>query len=528
MRAELADVPGETVLVRFSVTDSGVGIAPDRPQGIFESFSQADSSITRRFGGTGLGLAISKQLVELMGGKIFAESEPGRGSTFTFTVRLGRRTPPSRQAAEAVELAGLHVLVVDHSPTNREMLHRQLTSWRMRVTSAADGPTALSTLRGQAEGMPAVGLAIVDSGLPGMDGLAIVRRLSADPAIGSPPVLLLTAQGAERTAAEQPGIASVMAKPIRQSRLYDAIAEAVGRKTDAPTSADRRAAAVPDEARSESARARSSPPILIVEDNPTNQIVAVRTLANRGYATEVAANGREALDLLARRPFGLVLMDCQMPVMDGYSATREIRRLEPSEHRTPVVAMTAHAMEGDREKCLAAGMDDYLSKPFDPEKLEIILAKWLANESSDSAEAATNAEATSSVVDRPQGVSQDETGILDPSVLRDLRENDPEGMRELLLAYEEEGASRLDHARAALRGGDAQHLRDVLHSLRGSSAVVGARAMSALAGEGEGLVPREEAAGLEHLVDELERVFDRTRARISEQVTDNEPQGVKR
>ncbi len=322
--------------LRFEVRDTGIGIDPEHVEHLFDSFSQADSSTTRRYGGTGLGLAISRQLVEMMGGEIGALSEPGRGSTFWFTVDLPLAV--AKPPALPRELEGLDVLVVDDNATNREILERRLASWRMRCETASGGEEGLERIRErEAEGRP-FDLVLLDHHMPGLDGLGVARALAG----AGPRVILLSSAGTVGGAA---GVAATLAKPVRDSRLYDAIATAMSdgaQEVLAPVAPAEQPAG-------------DGASILLAEDNPTNQAVAVNILRKRGYRVPVAAHGGEAVDALRREPYAAVLMDCQMPVLDGYAATAAIRGLEGDARRTPIIAMTAHAMEGDRERCIAAG-----------------------------------------------------------------------------------------------------------------------------------------------------------------------------
>ncbi|MFA6576833.1 MAG: response regulator [Nocardioides sp.] len=368
VRAQLDDKANGSVVVRFEVNDTGVGIPVADQQRLFEPFSQADSSTTRKYGGTGLGLAICGQLVDAMGGELGVESRPGGGSTFWFTLPLELAhdssvlpSPPSGG------LSGLRVLVVDDNQTNRLILTDQLGAWAMRPEAVEDGETALRRLAEARGDDPPFALVVLDLCMPGMDGLELARRISTSPA-PHPGMVLLTS-GAEVSAedAARVGISGRLTKPVHLSRLAAVLEQAVStnRRKEPAT------AVAPD------LRPGGRGHILVVEDSFTNQLVAIGILEHLGYSTEVAANGIEALAAMARTDFGAVLMDCQMPEMDGYEATGEIRRREGPDRHTPVIAMTASATAGDRERCLAAGMDDYVPKPVHPEDLVIALNRWL-------------------------------------------------------------------------------------------------------------------------------------------------------
>ncbi|KAB1150054.1 response regulator [Streptomyces luteolifulvus] len=356
--------------LHFEVTDTGIGIAEADQKRMFDAFSQADASTTRRYGGTGLGLAICRRLTEAMGGSIGVNSRSGEGSTFWFTVPV--RTPdtpqPPQEAAQPVVLRGLRALIVDDNDTNRLILDTQLRRWHMHTTTVAGGPQALVALHEAAAAGRLFDLALLDMQMPDMDGLELARRITTDQKLGRVPLVLLTSgpplPAAELTAA---GIARSLAKPVQQSQLMDALTEIVTHRSPA-------AAATPAPAERPPAHRGH---LLLVEDNDINQMVAQGILTRLGYSADVAADGLQALQLLGEHPYQAVLMDCHMPRMDGYSATRELRRRERNSGRhVPVIAMTADALAEDRDRCLAAGMDDYISKPVSAEELEHALVRW--------------------------------------------------------------------------------------------------------------------------------------------------------
>ncbi|HEV2742728.1 MAG TPA: response regulator, partial [Rubrobacter sp.] len=385
LRAALAEEDPERATVRISVRDTGIGMTAEQQAYVFESFSQADASTTRRYGGTGLGLAICRQMVGLMGGEIGVESEPGVGSSFYFTLPL-RKQPGDARSAQGppADLKDLRVLIVDDNSTNRQILRKQLSSWGMESREAEDGFAALEELRSAAREDAPYDLAILDMQMPGMDGIQLARRIGEDPSISPTRLVLLTSTGrrSDSDEARRAGIEAYLTKPVRQSELYDAIATVVGasgeaREEDAPL--------VTRHTLREMNTAHR-PHLLLAEDNPVNQKVAARMLEKLGYRVDVAGNGLEAVEALARNRYAAVLMDVQMPRMDGYEATAEIRRREAirawrgEDHGIPVIAMTANAMQGDREKALAAGMDDYLAKPVRQEDLDEVLGRWVSRE----------------------------------------------------------------------------------------------------------------------------------------------------
>ncbi len=377
VRAEKESEDEQNVVIRFSVTDTGIGISEASQRNLFQPFIQADGSTTRKYGGTGLGLAISRQLVALMGGEIGLKSVAGEGSTFWFTAKFEKQTEPMMAGpVDLGVLTGLHALIVDDNHTNRKILAHQLDSRGMTHAEADSGKRALAMLREAAMAGKRFDLAVLDLMMPEMDGFELAQHIKADPIISGTPLVLLTSYG-ERggsAAARKVGIAAYLAKPVRQAALFESLAKAMRAphltKAIAEKAATISSPSIPK-------MLSSNKLILIAEDNMVNQKVAVRQLLKLGYRADAVANGKEVLEAMGRIKYDLVLMDCQMPEMDGYEATAEIRRLQTIRH-TPVVAMTAHALEGDRAKCIAAGMDDYVSKPVNPEELQRVIERYLA------------------------------------------------------------------------------------------------------------------------------------------------------
>ncbi len=362
LEVETETQTSDTVTLRFQVRDTGIGIPADKQKVIFEAFEQADSTTTRKYGGTGLGLTISSRLVSLMRGRIGVVSTEGHGSTFHFSARFGLAPDAAVSPDQVIapDLEHLKVLVVDDNATNRRILQEMLLAWRMQPTTAADGETALAALTAaQRDGVP-VGLVLLDMMMPGMDGFEVTERLRTIDGIASTPVLLLTSalRSDDQATRQRLGIRVCLTKPVRASDLLDAMASAVATLHASGCPASPRAAAIAGPAVVEAR-------ILVAEDNPVNQRLAVRMLERRGYAVTVAPSGRAALSLVESRTFDVVLMDVQMPEMNGFEATQEIRAHERGTGRhVPIIAMTAHAMKGDRERCLQAGMDGYVSKPI--------------------------------------------------------------------------------------------------------------------------------------------------------------------
>jgi len=375
-----AESESEThVVIRFEVSDTGIGISESEQRNLFQPFTQADGSTTRKYGGTGLGLAISKQLVQMMGGQIGVKSVKGQGSTFWFTARFEKQTVVVESEQPQVNMENLRVLIVDDNSTNRQILKHQLGSWGMTHEEADCGERALELLRAAAKRDEPFDLAVLDMMMPEIDGFELARRIKADPAIAGVRLVMLTSYGerGDGKIAREIGIAGYLTKPVRQSQLFDCLAKVVS-TTSAPQIVRPPTAAVITKHSLAEANITSNKLLLLAEDNIVNQKVALRQLHKLGYRADAVANGREAVEALGRISYDLVLMDCQMPEMDGYEATAEIRRREGTSKHTWIVAMTANALEGDRAKCLAAGMDQYISKPVKVEDLSSVLSSLLA------------------------------------------------------------------------------------------------------------------------------------------------------
>ena len=362
------------VVLHFRVQDTGIGLTPEQKARLFQSFSQADTSTTRRFGGTGLGLAISRQLAELMGGEVGVESEYGKGSTFWFSARLGISSAPRRELAPNPDLRGRRALVVDDNEHAREVMVGTLEAMALRVTGVPSGAAAVQQVREAAAAGQPYDVVYLDWRMPEMDGVETahsIRRLG----LPAPPLfLMVTAYGRDelRGEAERAGIQTVLVKPVNASLLFDSTIAVLGGRRPEPTLAPAPGPLLADQRLGALRGAR----LLVVEDNDINQQVARELLVDAGFVVEVADNGQVALDLVQRSHYDLVFMDMQMPVMDGVVATREIRKLERLK-AMPIVAMTANAMEQDRRRCMEAGMDDFLVKPIDPQELWGLLLRWV-------------------------------------------------------------------------------------------------------------------------------------------------------
>jgi CheY-like chemotaxis protein len=370
---------GESARMRVSVEDTGIGIPDDKTHTLFEKFIQVDGSSTRRYGGTGLGLAICKQLVELMGGVVGLTSKLGGGSTFWFSLPLRLDLEPHSEPDPAENLRGLRVLIVDDVEINRRALHEQVASWRMRDECCASGAQALEALRWASRAGDPYQFALLDHQLPEMDGVALAHVIKGDPILADTVAIVLTSvrHWSEVRDREGSGIDACLVKPVRESQLLNTMVARWSKKLNPGFTALPPARSAGNQVPATPVYAGVVPRVLVVEDNPVNRKVAVRMLERLGLRPEVAGNGREAVEMCSVTPYDLIFTDCNMPEMDGYAATAEIRKRQGSGAHAAIVAMTAEAMEGCREHCLAAGMDDYIVKPVRSERIVEALRRWI-------------------------------------------------------------------------------------------------------------------------------------------------------
>jgi len=376
VRVDLEHEDERTVTLRFSVTDTGIGIPKHHLERLFTPFTQVDGSTTRRFGGTGLGLAISKQLVELMGGKIGAESVEGKGSTFSFTTVMEKQPEDvPRPVFPVADVSGSRILVVDDFVANRQLVVALLSGWGCRPVEAPNAEAALRLLREAAAAGDPFDAALLDMQMPDTDGLTLGRQIKADPLVAKTALVMMTSLGQQGDArnAHGVGFAAYLTKPVRHQQLHDCLALALGRPSDPGVQATLITRHTIAETQSKRSRIR----VLLAEDNAVNQHVALAMLRKIGYQADAVKNGREVLAALDGASYDLVLMDCQMPEMDGYEATRKIRRLTTAARDIPIIALTANAMEGDRTQCLAAGMNGYIAKPVTAGAIADVLERWL-------------------------------------------------------------------------------------------------------------------------------------------------------
>ena len=463
----------------FSVRDTGIGIPPERMDRLFQAFSQVDTSTTRRYGGTGLGLAISQRLAELMGGRMWVESAVGQGSTFHFTIQARMTSVPVPVYLRKVQpdLRGRRILVVDDNDTNRRILILQTQGWGMSPVATGSSTQALEWIR---RGDP-FDVAVLDMQMPQMDGLTLaaeIRRMRDAQAL---PLVMLASLGQREVGADAAQFAAYLVKPIKPSQLYDVLAVALAQgqpETDAG-----------EQSLFDAEMGKRLPlRILLAEDNPVNQKLALRLLERLGYRADVAGNGLEAVEALRRQPYDVVLMDIQMPEMDGLEATRIVLQEWPRERRPRIVAMTANAMREDREACLAAGMNDYLSKPVHVEALVEALSKCQPAAQPGPTTQHPTRESSLAVGggSEPQVQERDPGANLDRAALESLRETvggDPEFLVELIDTFLEDAPQLLADMGQAVEQGDAGGLRLAAHSLKSNSADFGAKALSALCKE---------------------------------------------
>lgn len=475
VQADLIEKPGEPAFVRFEVRDTGIGVAPEALPRIFDAFSQADGSMTRRYGGTGLGLAIARQLAALMGGELGVEALNPNGSAFWFTARLERAPDhDSDTRAEGTLLKGIAALIVDDNSTNREILEQQLQAWKVTSTSAENGEQALDLLRSASEQGKPYQLAILDMHMPEMDGWELARAIRADNGIASAHLVMLSSAADMGTNEELKtlGIEAYVTKPWRQSELYNCLAAVMGRSAGKFSAKSKPAS---DGAVARLLRGR----VLLAEDNAVNQEVALGMLETLGLTAESVSDGYRTIEALSHGGYDLILMDCQMPGMDGFQATAEIRNREAQSaqgERVPIVALTANALQGDRERCLKAGMDDYLSKPFTKEHLREVLTRWLKPENG----LEPQVEAARVLAPAKQQVSAfaNAVTLLDEEALNRIRTlqrpGRPSVLSKVVRLYLDDSPKLVEALQKAVQLGDARALQEAAHSLKSSSANLGA------------------------------------------------------
>jgi PAS domain S-box-containing protein len=490
LHVEMKEGQDRDVILHFAIRDTGIGISQDKQKLIFEAFAQADNSPSRNYGGTGLGLTISSRLVEMMGGRIWLESNPGQGSTFHFTVTFELPQAPTerRERNQELSLAGIPVLVVDDNPTNRRILEATLLQWGMKPTLAESGLTALTGLRQAKEAGNRTMLLLLDAQMPGMDGFSLMEKIRQDPELPTATVMMLTSGGQRGDAARcrELGICAYLTKPVRQWELREAILSVLGmeqQKDDSMKLLTRHTLS----------QTRRRLRVLLAEDNAINRELVVRLLSKRGHTVVVAVNGKQAVSALETQSFDVVLMDVQMPEMDGFEATAAIRQKEKANGtHVPIIALTAHAMKGDRERCLAGGMDGYVSKPVQAEEL----IKAVEGLDGDSSATGKTSDLTNEVVDREIALARVDG---DEGLLADLAK-----------MFCEESPKLLSAVQDAVTKKDTAALKRAAHSLKGSISTFAARDATEAALRLEDLARAGELEGAEDayrlLVAQVERL----------------------
>ncbi|GAB3660172.1 CHASE domain-containing hybrid sensor histidine kinase/response regulator [Ramlibacter alkalitolerans] len=485
----------EEVQLRFAVRDTGIGIPPQHMESLFKAFSQGDTSTTRKYGGTGLGLAISARLVRMMGGDIKVESEEHHGSTFSFTMRAGiAQNVPTAQyrTGRSPELAGRKVLLVDDNPTNLHILKTQCTRWGMEVECATRGTHALALL--EAEGP--FDVAVLDLHMPNMDGLQLARAIVAQRGAAAPPLVLLSSSpGRSRDFSAMKLFAATLAKPVKHSKLFAVLDEVIHDRRAPPPAA---AAQMIDHT-----LARRLPmQILVVEDSDINRKLALGMLRKFGYAPDVAQDGAEAVEMVRHQRYDLVFMDLQMPVMDGLEATRQIAAMLPPQRRPRIVAMTANALPADRQRCIDAGMDDYIAKPILPVSVQQLIERWAPQRGAAAGEVADT--------------------LIDDAILKELSALDEPGspsvVRGLITDYLNEAPAALSAMKQHLHHADMDELRRRAHKLAGTSASLGAKGVAEVCYRIEHSVAAGETSVLPGLVEEVEMCFTRTRSLMQQRL----------
>ncbi|OYT21971.1 MAG: hybrid sensor histidine kinase/response regulator [Nitrospira sp. UW-LDO-01] len=498
LRIHCLSTEAEQVTLKCEVHDTGVGISEEAQKRLFASFSQADGSTTRRFGGTGLGLAIVRQLVRLMGGEVEVESMPGQGSTFWFAMELGY--DPRSQFSETTStqsLADIRVLIVDDNATNRFILESQLKAWDAKTMSAVSAIDALEQLRQAVTGGTPVDMAILDIHMPDIDGIMLARMIKADPTLRNIALLALSSinQPPSGDESEPSHFFAWLRKPARQSLLRGCLwRQRFGAPETTPLGSC-------PEPKPTTLHGR----ILLAEDNPVNREVALEMLEILGCRVDMVENGWQAVEAVSKDHYDLVLMDCQMPVLDGFAATAQIRHSERSlgaDRRVPIIALTAHAMAGDREKCLAAGMDDYLSKPFSQDGLQAIIRRWMDPKPTDSLRSPlTLDEQVGSTT--PLGIP-----VIDEAVWKNLlameRAGRSDSLHKILSLYLSDSSRLVGVIRDAIQKGNGAMLTDGAHQLKSTSAQVGAQAASFQAGEIERLARQRQLGAAADLLGPLD------------------------
>lgn len=527
VRAALACEEDDALVLLVEVEDTGPGIDHETQEKLFQPFVQGDASMSRRYAGTGLGLAVSRQLAELMGGAVGVESKLGEGSTFWFTIRLRRGSEACTAASTAaqIDISGRRVLVIAESNTTRDILCSYMSSWGLHCETTASASEAFSELRRSLISHQPYDVGIIDADLSGRGGVALARELKSNVVHRDIPLILLAGmdQLSRSRLADEPAVVDVVSKPVCKSQLFNSLINVICGGSLISSDAqcgDARSGETREETRSLR--------ILVAEDNLVNQEVISQMLSNLGHSADVVADGREAVDAACHGDYDVVFMDCQMPEMDGFAATRGIRECETTDAHIPIIAMTANAMQGDRERCLDAGMDDYVPKPVDPVLLAETLNRWAPADAGGQVGDGNGLDtgySDSEVVEYTENDSDDDdshsTGDLDIQILEGLRRRQKDGkpdfVTRLIDLYVDQTSAYLQSIRTAVSNTDSEELERIAHAIKGSSANVGARGMARIAETLQQIGRAGRLDDSDRLVDDLEDEFESVRILLAAQ-----------
>ena len=509
------DESEDNVKICFSVQDTGIGIKSNRLDAVFERFTQADGSTTRKFGGTGLGLAISQHLIEAMGGNLSVESEYGKGSTFSFTLEFSKQAPnKSETKTKITDLHGLKILIIDDNETNRVILKKMVSSFGARAYAVESGQKGLDALQVAREERELYDLVLLDMQMPEMDGEQTARAIFSDPRKKNLSVVVLTSMGQRGDAKrlQDLGCAGYLLKPIKQKMLFNALVTVINEKRNKLPGTGR---LVTHHLLKEEKAEKQY--ILLAEDNPVNQRVATTLLENEGHIIDVVGNGKDAVQKIKENQYNIILMDVQMPIMDGFEATRQIRTWEAEKKHIPIIAMTAHAMKGDRERCLEAGMDDYLSKPIDKRSLFTLIQRW-SNEMQK-----TDAPTSLLLDKKPAPAAQPQTGVPSknsPAV--DIKDalprfgNDMAFFKEMSEDFLKKLPEQIAEIKEAITHSDTEKIYHIAHNLKGVSSTFSANKLAKLSATLEEEGKKGKLNQIDNLINDIEEEAQKVNKELSE------------
>lgn len=513
IRAELVKETEDNAIIKFMVSDTGIGIPKEKQQLIFNAFEQADSSTTRVYGGTGLGLAISKRLTEMMGGEIGVESEHGKGSSFWFTIPLEKQKGQGKEHYEiAQDIRGMRILVADDNQTNRTILIKMLESFGFNAKAVSSGAEAISELKSAADANP-YKMLILDMQMPGMDGEHTTIIIKNTPEIKDISIVMLTSMGRRGDAARLQGLgcSAYLVKPVKQSLLFDTIAAVAG--MGKVEEGGRKAVLF---TRHSIAEMRlSNVNMLLVEDNPVNQKMTEAMLKKAGFYVDIAENGKKAVEAVERKNYDVIFMDIQMPEMDGFEATKTIRSIEKADKRNIIIAMTAHAMPGDREKCIKAGMDDYIAKPIDPKELFDIIKKWIKPKIEGDETVHSNTDPKGDMQTELQQKAGEDEPPVDMKKAMSRVGNDMTFFKEMVKEFINYIPEKLNLISDGIKAGDFDAIQKNAHNIKGAAGNLSAVRLHSLSLELENKGREKNISGAEDLMAELKREMERLKEFIA-------------